>query len=284
MKKPSSIQLNIPHPCTQNWEEMTPCSTGRFCAHCQKTVIDFTTWTDTALYNFFSKNTGEVCGRVLPTQMQRNINIPYQPHSRLYRLTIALGLTLIFAETPQAFSQNRPPKVEQNSTLKKIRSDVNQTGVINGKVTDEQGIPLSNVAVAVYIGGNIKGNATTDTNGNFIFNSLYHENYDIIITTPGFDSCIITNVVPAYNNRYTDIQVVLEHQKNSKPNTRIIGYKIPLRNCDRKTILSDKEIRKMPMGQINYWGPAPGNHTYSREELNRLPINHIPSDLPIPER
>ena len=221
---------------------------------------------------------------MLPTQMQRNINIPYQPHSRLYRLTIALGLTLIFAETPQAFSQNRPPKVERNSTLKKIRSDASQTGTINGKVTDEQGMPLCNVAVAVYIVGNIKGNATTDSNGNFIFNSLYHDNYDVVITAPGFDSRIITNVIPAYNNRYTDIHVLLERQKNLKPETRITSYKIPLRAWDAPK-QTKEQIALIPTGgiQLDFGGVATGTHAYSREELNRLPINHIPSDLPIPE-
>lgn len=55
MKRPQSIQINIPNPCSQNWDEMTATGNGRHCAHCSTTVIDFTTCTDAELYQFFSK-------------------------------------------------------------------------------------------------------------------------------------------------------------------------------------------------------------------------------------
>src|SRR4051812_18194049 len=109
MYKPAFIEINIPHPCNQSWDEMTANGKGRFCDHCQKTVIDFTAWSDAALYKFFSKDTGHVCGRFLSTQVDRKINLPHQPNSQLYRITIALGLTLLFTQTPQLLAQNRPP-------------------------------------------------------------------------------------------------------------------------------------------------------------------------------
>ena len=134
MKKPSAIQPSIPHPCTQKWDKMTPNDTGRFCAHCQKTVIDFTTWSDTALYDFFAKNTGRVCGRMYDTQFNRNIAIPYQPHSRLYRLTITMGLTLLVAQTPHLMAQNRPPLVAQSDSSKLIKTVSDPFGTLTGAV------------------------------------------------------------------------------------------------------------------------------------------------------
>ena len=50
MSKPASIQITIPSPCSQNWDEMIQGDTGRHCTHCQKTVIDFTSWSDANLY------------------------------------------------------------------------------------------------------------------------------------------------------------------------------------------------------------------------------------------
>jgi len=116
MSKSKSIQITIPNPCSQKWDAMIPDAKGRRCDHCQKSVIDFTTWSDTALYNFFSKNTEHVCGRFLSTQVNHPINIPYQPHSSLYRIAIALGLTLIFTERNEAIAQNKAPLTQQNPT------------------------------------------------------------------------------------------------------------------------------------------------------------------------
>jgi hypothetical protein len=93
---------------------MQPSGMGRNCTHCQKTVIDFTHWSDAALYEFFAKSETRVCGRFLKTQVDRTITIPHQPHSKLYRLTIALGLTLIFAQTPDALAHSRPPQVRHS--------------------------------------------------------------------------------------------------------------------------------------------------------------------------
>ena len=39
------FQVSIPDPCTQAWSDMTPAEGGRFCAHCQHEVIDFSLMT-----------------------------------------------------------------------------------------------------------------------------------------------------------------------------------------------------------------------------------------------
>jgi len=119
MPHPKSIQIDIPNPCSQSWDEMIVDGNGRHCGRCSKTVIDFTTWSDSALYNFFAKKPQHVCGRFLNTQLNHTIHIPHQPHSRLYRMTIALGLTLLFAQTPQLLAQTRPPKTVHVDTNKK---------------------------------------------------------------------------------------------------------------------------------------------------------------------
>jgi len=102
MQKP--LQITIPEPCTQEWEEMTSCNNGRFCGQCQKTVIDFTTWSDAELYKYFDAHKNEhFCGRYMSTQLNRDINILHQPHSALYKSFIALGLTLIFTQVPNSY-------------------------------------------------------------------------------------------------------------------------------------------------------------------------------------
>jgi hypothetical protein len=71
------IQLTIPDPCDENWEDMTPTGKGRFCASCCKQVIDFTNMSDSQLAAFFRKSPGNsFCGRVGSDQLNRDIEIP----------------------------------------------------------------------------------------------------------------------------------------------------------------------------------------------------------------
>lgn len=124
-----SINIAIPSPCHEPWDGMTPDAkaNGRFCDSCQKTVIDFSSWNDTQLFAFFANGTQKhICGRFLTTQVNRPINIPHQPHSQLYRMTVALGLTLIFAQAPQLLAQTAPPQTTQ--TERKEQPDSNRTG------------------------------------------------------------------------------------------------------------------------------------------------------------
>lgn len=73
MKK---IHLSIPKPCHENWDAMTQVDKGKFCASCQKTVIDFTAMSDRQLAEFFKKPPASVCGRVYNDQLNRDFEIP----------------------------------------------------------------------------------------------------------------------------------------------------------------------------------------------------------------
>jgi hypothetical protein len=94
------IQLNIEQPCTQGWDEMIPNGVGRHCVHCSKTVIDFTTRSDADLIKYFSKPTGNVCGRLSSQQLNRELHLPPIPHNRLFKTAVALGCTLLLTAPP----------------------------------------------------------------------------------------------------------------------------------------------------------------------------------------
>jgi len=71
------IQLTIDNPCHENWDRMAPSEKGRFCASCQKHVIDFTGMSDSQLATFFKKpSVGSVCGRFYRDQLDHSIEIP----------------------------------------------------------------------------------------------------------------------------------------------------------------------------------------------------------------
>ena len=212
MSKPHTIQINIPTPCSQSWEEMSLSGDGRFCAHCQKTVIDFTTYSDTALYNFFAKNDSHVCGRFLGTQLDRNIHIPPQPHSQLYRLTVAFGLTLLFTQTPQLLAQNRPPKTSQS--ILKGQKSATLSGVIETAIKESGNRSCRNTKVQLFQNGILEHETLADNNGHYHFPNLSAGIYDLSFEHSGFRKTTLTHII-IKRNQITQQNIKLFSNRNN---------------------------------------------------------------------
>jgi hypothetical protein len=98
MKKPANLTVTIPEPCTENWDKMTASGSGRHCSSCNKTVVDFSKFTDKELVEFLKKVKGTICGRISEYQVNRAMPIPVQSnnsffHKALFGTAIAAGLT-----------------------------------------------------------------------------------------------------------------------------------------------------------------------------------------------
>jgi hypothetical protein len=70
-----TTRLRLPAPCAESWDAMTPTSTGRHCAACQQTVVDFTLKTDAEILAYFGPGSSGTCGRFRASQLER----PLQP-------------------------------------------------------------------------------------------------------------------------------------------------------------------------------------------------------------
>ena len=234
---------------------MTPEAKGRFCAHCQKTVIDFTAWSNAELYNFFSKISGDVCGRFKGTQIDHPLSIPYQPHSRLYRLTIALGLTLTLSQTPQLHAQNRPPwlPVERILPVHKHTSDStlpSAMGTVQGAVLDEKKEPMINAVIRIYSDGILKGGAVSDYDGLYHIKELEPGTYDILVQYIGYDSIQLSGLV-VYANATT---------------TQNFKFQKSTIKCEIQGIM-------IYTGYTNIIDmDNPTKRTYYREDLDQLPL------------
>ena len=67
-----AISLSIPQPCSESWAAMTPTATGRHCAACAKTVVDFTQRTDAEILVYLAgAASGRTCGRFAAGQLER---------------------------------------------------------------------------------------------------------------------------------------------------------------------------------------------------------------------
>jgi hypothetical protein len=79
------VALTVPQPCAESWDAMTPTATGRHCAACQKTVVDFTLKTDAEILAMLATAAGgRTCGRFAAGQLGRPLQraAPVAPTAR----------------------------------------------------------------------------------------------------------------------------------------------------------------------------------------------------------
>lgn len=75
--------IQIPKPCNEPWEQMTPNGNGRRCAQCCKTVVDFTSWeTQDILQYLQQQGPAKTCGRFTKQQVT-----PVVPVDFVYKVT-----------------------------------------------------------------------------------------------------------------------------------------------------------------------------------------------------
>ena len=178
------LQLSIPEPCQENWQNMTPTQQGRFCKTCAKEVIDFSTMTDMQVLHYFSNMTHEkVCGRALPEQLDRTISRPEPPKRKLFRYWNYIAMFfMFFVKGNNAAAQNnaKPPTELSPVNNCDIRGQIavkQESRMVTGKITDKDGNPVSYASVKV------KGTSTgiyADANGAYLIR--VNSNAILIIT------------------------------------------------------------------------------------------------------
>ena len=118
------LTLSIPTPCTEDWNNMTPDKNGKFCASCQKTVVDFSRMTDAEIFNYFDTFKWATCGRFTEKQLNTPIIEPLvlTPQNRwAWALSALLLPTLAASQTIKQESNNYyTPSVFRWKTLANV--------------------------------------------------------------------------------------------------------------------------------------------------------------------
>src|SRR5688572_12065239 len=169
------FQLQIPEPCHEDWDKMTPGDKGRFFDSCQKTVHDFTGMSDTQLIAFFKKpSTGSVCGRFYNDQLERDFEIPRKRLPWLkyfFQFAIPVFLTSLktHAQGSLVLRERITPTIsndcskELTGRLGEVISVVDPKKV-SGRVIDEKG---TGIPYATVIIKGTKNGVACDSAGNF---------------------------------------------------------------------------------------------------------------------
>ncbi|WP_417356219.1 carboxypeptidase-like regulatory domain-containing protein [Flavobacterium sp.] len=197
MRKP--IQISIPQPCHEKWDEMTPTDKGRFCASCQKNVIDFTKTSNREIAQALKTN-DKVCGRLFPSQLNSNLNIPKEKSTAW--TAIAAGVISFIALGSHKATAQETVKTEQTDvkTDSVTQDSLPEKWIVTGTVSDEIGIlPYTQI--------NIKGTSKTtetDIEGNY---SIEVEKGDILQF-----SYVVHNPVEITVNSLSEINITMTEQ------------------------------------------------------------------------
>jgi len=134
--------LQIPEPCNQDWSRMRATSTGKFCNHCSKKLIDFTSLTDAEIIRLLEQSQGQLCGRLDAGQLNRVLidrQVKFQNKHALKKIVAALLMLItardIKAEGPPA--QQASIQWQYNSIPgNKDNSDTSTATALTGTVID----------------------------------------------------------------------------------------------------------------------------------------------------
>ena len=155
------IQISIPEPCHKGWQNMTPVEKGRFCASCQKTVLDFTHLSDNEIIKVVTKN-DNLCARINGSQLNKNL-IETKTKSNYFGYFATTVLAFLGLGTESVIAQEKPV-VEQTDFkyLNKVSDSVKKI-TVSGRVTYD-GHPLPGAIIKIK---GTKNSTNTDQNGKY---------------------------------------------------------------------------------------------------------------------
>lgn len=193
MAAPFTILIN--NPCNEKWLNMQADRSGRFCGSCQKSVTDFTQFSDSDLKSWFTNNQNTGCGRFNPEQINRLIDVKANFSVKQFKPSLIAASLMAFLSFPKlANAVNKSHHTYQSDAKKspidkKVSPSEKELITIKGRVIDsDESLPL--------VGGSIRVKGTTittvaDKEGNFelkVDKNDFKNNLVLEFTAVGFES------------------------------------------------------------------------------------------------
>ena len=236
-----TLQLQIPVPCHENWNNMTPEQQGRFCLSCQKTVVDFTTMTDAQILSYFQTASANTCGRFSSDQLNRNLTSTPARKSNWFKYFIHFIIPAVLVASKsyaQGEVKRRPAvcntPIKPDSTKRFLTGDVDSNKehqIISGRVLDNYDNPIAGTAVAIK---GAKHGTVTDAQGYFKIDAALPAY--LIASSVGFE----TIELKVDQNRTIDIVMVVL-------NTAILGDILITAVPNRKPLIFHQFKKRFPI-------------------------------------
>ncbi|MDG5491757.1 carboxypeptidase-like regulatory domain-containing protein [Psychroserpens sp. SPM9] len=243
----TAIHINIPNPCHEDWNAMTPQEKGRHCASCQKTVFDFTLATDEQIVKTFLSE-DKLCGRFKSTQLNRELVRNRKEKNNYLSYVASTLFAFLSLGTQEVLAQGKPKIVMTNTsqldTIRgKIAVSVLNEKIVKGSVIDaENGLAISGVNVVIK--GTAQG-TITDHNGHFSLK--VNKEAILVFSFLGYDR---TELKITDSNQY-NIQLV---ELDMDITGEIIIEKTPKRSLKKvkRQLVKNGTIERTNVGQFLY--------------------------------
>lgn len=273
--KTQRFTFSIPEPCSESWEQMTPCNSGKFCGSCRKTVVDFTSFSEAEITAFFADKAGKnVCGRFYADQIENKVFSYTAPAKRPVRTlamvaSVAALTVLSFMAEAQVKETIPVMSVVDSGKTQLTVEDTTDLLVIEGTVRDERNELIFNASVQLFEGDLSEGRkfeenrvireAISDIDGNYRITIPYDLSTvksDTVTISCQFVGYVREIVVFSLSAGVPQrLNLVLSRPKGSPKQPAIILGGItsfpakPLldrNNPGSKTIISAPQLEKMP--------------------------------------
>ena len=227
---PKSLQVNIPEPCHENWQNMTPREQGRFCGSCAKVVVDFSVMTDKEVLDYFSKASQQVCGRFSNDQLNKEMTIT--PTKKRVTWAYVWNVLLASLLMTKTYAQGKP------MVIKLVKTTINEGRTMGyvGKVVAspvEAVIPVAMKGTVLDVQNNqpvagasisVKGGEVgtmADTTGNFLLRVDTKGALELEFSAIGYET---QTVLVDKTTNWENIQVLLKPAFSELQTATVIGY------------------------------------------------------------
>ena len=200
----SALQIEIPEPCSESWEGMTPTACGRFCNRCQKEVIDITQMDDETILQKYVENGGRLCinaraDQITPTPITAEVRVRSFAYARLALFALALWTIFSGGLVREVMAQNLTATVQTQNTDSRL--DVT--------VKDKDGKPVYEARITVLQNDEFVTGTVTDVTGTGSIENIAPGKYRLKISSPICNDIIYTKVL-IQKGKYHDLSVNLD--------------------------------------------------------------------------
>lgn len=169
MRAKTHPYLDFGFKCNQDWSKMADLGENKYCSVCEKSIIDFTTMSNTDVLHYLNQNQ-KVCGKMSDTQLNE-LNTRLGRQTPIFSLkSILFGTALMIGQS--AVGQENNILLHESEFLKvelvenHINPDSAICNIIRGTIVGSNGFPIS--YAKIYI-PELKIGKVTDDDGKFEF-------------------------------------------------------------------------------------------------------------------